>query len=83
MNHFDHFDYDIIVSIIENYILFEVIEYAWVCVYAKACNMIISIFDIELVCEVSSSKFQNSFSEIIQFFMKIILLIEELNILYI
>ena len=82
-NYFDYFDYDIIVFIINDYIFFEIIEYIWVYIYIKACNIIISIFNIKFVYKVFFLKFQNSFFEIIQSFVKIILFITRSNILYV
>ena len=61
----DHSDWDVIISIIDDYVLSEVIECAWVCLYIRDSSITISIFDVELVYEDSSSKSQNSFFEII------------------
>ena len=47
----NYFDYDIIIFIIDNYILFEVIEYIWVYLYIRDSSIIISIFSIEFIYE--------------------------------
>ena len=79
----NYFDWNIIILVINDYIFFEIIKYAWIYIYTRICNIIISIFDIKFIYEISFLKSQNSFFEIIQFFIKIILFIIKLNILYI
>ena len=80
---FNHSDHDVTISIIDDCVLSEAIECAWVYIHTEICSITISIFNAELVHGDFSSKFQNLFSEIIQFFVEIILFIAGSNILYI
>ena len=50
------FDWDIIIFIINNYILFKVIKYTWIYIYIRIYNIIVSIFNIEFIYKVFSLK---------------------------
>ena len=54
-------DWDIIISIIDDYVLSEVIGCAWVCLCVRNSNIIVSMFDVEFVYEDFSLSFRIHF----------------------